>query len=152
MGLLAGALPAVACASGLGLLGGGLYRLRRRRRGGVALLPTTKEKTDLLWSRLSKGRQDAPVTKTDAAEFFGEKFGKLSVDCMFSQVINDKKESMTKVDWDSFWEHVKFCGYGDPQISEEVDNMVRGQAWVDWKDGRKPGQPKRASRTAGNGA
>mmetsp|Transcript_69145 Transcript_69145/g.223501 ORF Transcript_69145/g.223501 Transcript_69145/m.223501 type:complete len:173 (+) Transcript_69145:3-521(+) len=144
-------LPAAACVGGLGLLAVGIFRRRKPERQACgkacckALVPTAKEKTDTLWKALSKNKDTMVVTRADAMEFFGEKFGKLSVDAMFSQVVSDTADEMTKEGWDTFWEHVKWCGYKDEHIIEEVDNMMGGQAWVDWRDGRKPAQPKRAA-------
>mmetsp|Transcript_116375 Transcript_116375/g.290611 ORF Transcript_116375/g.290611 Transcript_116375/m.290611 type:complete len:153 (-) Transcript_116375:21-479(-) len=132
---------AVACLGGIGVLAAALGQ-KSRQTSRRALNPFAQAKVEMLWSRLSPNGMVA--TRESAAAFFGSRFGKLSVDAMFSQVDVDKDGQMTKQEWDAFWAHVKESGYSNESIAEEVDNILNGGAWIDWHDGRHPAHPTKA--------
>mmetsp|Transcript_47972 Transcript_47972/g.154786 ORF Transcript_47972/g.154786 Transcript_47972/m.154786 type:complete len:159 (-) Transcript_47972:110-586(-) len=134
------------CFSVLGALAlGDVYYFRQKARAKHQLSPAAKAKVDELWNRMDKSGHASVVTRADATEFFGKRFGKLSVEAMFSQVDVDHDGQMQKPEWDAFWVHVKRCSYTDEAIVEEVSTMLLGGAWINWKDGRHPGHPKKAA-------
>jgi Ca2+-binding EF-hand superfamily protein len=76
------------------------------------------------------------VTKSEALKFFGNGFGKMSVDAMFNEVDTDNSNAISVAEFKSFWEQVKRSGYTDTQIVEELRELLRGGAWVDFDDTR----------------
>eukprot|EP00929_Paragymnodinium_shiwhaense_P002962 TRINITY_DN103310_c0_g1_i1.p1 TRINITY_DN103310_c0_g1~~TRINITY_DN103310_c0_g1_i1.p1 ORF type:complete len:117 (-),score=51.01 TRINITY_DN103310_c0_g1_i1:205-555(-) len=83
--------------------------------------------------------KDGSVTKEEAKRHFKGKFGALSADAMFNEVVKDNVEQITFNEFLQFWEQVKKSGYSDKDILEEVEEMKEGSAWVDWKDERDVG-------------
>merc|ERR1712113_997689 len=67
----------------------------------------------------------------EARHFFGDRFGKLSADAMFSQIDANGNDELSRKEWDKFWLDVKRYGYSDEVIAQEVDNMLSGQASLD---------------------
>ena len=62
--------------------------------------------------------------------------GKVSAKAMFNEVDVDGDGGVTMVEWDGFWENVLKNGYEEPEILEELDGLIKGEAWVDFDDGR----------------
>jgi Ca2+-binding EF-hand superfamily protein len=80
------------------------------------------------------------ITKENARIFFKGAFGKLSTDAMFNEVDMDGSGAISGEEFASFWVQVFQTGlYKEEDILEELDEMKRGSAWVDWKDGRDTG-------------
>ncbi|KAJ1619574.1 hypothetical protein T492DRAFT_415738 [Pavlovales sp. CCMP2436] len=74
------------------------------------------------------------------------KFGKMSARAMFNEVDDDANKSISYKEWVDFWTNVKNSpehSYSDEDIIEEVQAMLKGEAWRDWDDGK--------STTKGNG-
>lgn len=76
------------------------------------------------------------VTREEARLFFKGAFGKLSADAMFNEVDVDGSGAIDADEFASFWVHVRKNGYKEQDILEELDELLEGGAWVDWKDGR----------------
>lgn len=108
------------------------------------------------WSKLEElfGKMDPDgsnaVTRDEALQFFTGAFGKLSVEAMFNEVDVDDSGAITAEEFVDFWVHVRKMGYKESQILEEIEELLLGEAWVDWKDGRNTtksqhamGMPKR---------
>merc|ERR1711879_42613 len=55
---------------------------------------------------------------------------------MFSEVDTDGSGAITSDEFLKFWIQVKASGYKDQDILEELDNLLDGSAWVDFKDTR----------------
>lgn len=79
------------------------------------------------------------VTREEAQVFFKGAFGKLSADAMFNEVDVDSSGAITAEEFISFWVHVAKNGYKEQDILDELDELLEGGAWVDWKDGRETG-------------
>jgi len=88
------------------------------------------------------------VTREKALEFFST-FKKVSAEAMFNEVDTDKSGAITADEFMDFWIQVRASGYSEELILEEIDQLMEGGAWVDWKDNRStstkglPVYPKR---------
>lgn len=76
------------------------------------------------------------ITKEKAAKHFKSGFNKVSVEAMFNEIDVNHHGQITAVEWMKFWTQVKSSGYSQQDILDELDNLLEGQQWVDWKDGR----------------
>jgi len=76
------------------------------------------------------------VTPEQAAAFFKGSFGKVSVEAMFNEVDELGHGVITPQQFMNFWVQVRRSGYSDKDISAELDNLLEGNTWVDWKDSR----------------
>jgi Ca2+-binding EF-hand superfamily protein len=76
------------------------------------------------------------VSKEEARLFFKGAFGKMSADAMFNEVDVDGSGAIDADEFVQFWVHVKKSGYKEQDILDELDELLEGGAWVDWKDGR----------------
>jgi Ca2+-binding EF-hand superfamily protein len=89
-----------------------------------------------IFSAIDKDGSDE-VTKSEALKFFGNGFGKMSVDAMFNEVDTDDSNAISVAEFKSFWEQVKRSGYTNKQIVEELRELLGGGAWVDFDDTRQ---------------
>lgn len=76
------------------------------------------------------------VTREEAKVFFKGAFGKLSADAMFNEVDVDGSGAITAEEFIAFWIHIRKNGYKEQDIIDELDELLEGGAWVDWKDGK----------------
>mmetsp|Transcript_39925 Transcript_39925/g.85522 ORF Transcript_39925/g.85522 Transcript_39925/m.85522 type:complete len:426 (+) Transcript_39925:223-1500(+) len=76
------------------------------------------------------------VTRDEAKSFFQGAFSNLSVDAMFNEVDTDGSGAITSEEFIKFWLQVRGSGYKEQDILDELDELIEGGAWVDWKDGR----------------
>jgi len=76
------------------------------------------------------------ITKEKATKHFKGGFNKVSVEAMFNEIDCNHHGQITAVEWMKFWTQVKSSGYKQQDIMDELDNLMDGQQWVDWKDGR----------------
>jgi len=81
------------------------------------------------------------VTREEAESFFKGAFSKISADAMFNEVDTDRSGAITAEEFTSFWVQVRAAGYKEQDILDEIDELMAGSAWVDWKDSRDTGQP-----------
>mmetsp|Transcript_13409 Transcript_13409/g.15216 ORF Transcript_13409/g.15216 Transcript_13409/m.15216 type:complete len:126 (-) Transcript_13409:307-684(-) len=92
------------------------------------------------------------ITRKEAVEFWSKSFAKLNAEAFFNEVDADESKSITLEEYLDFWEQVKKNNYSEKEILQEVNNMIHGGSWVDWKDGRstnkgaKSGQRKSQSK------
>lgn len=82
------------------------------------------------------------VSKEEAKDFFKGAFSNISADAMFAEIDVDHSGAITSDEFMNFWVQVKKSGYSDEDISEEIDNLLEGNAWVDWKDERSTEKAK----------
>lgn len=75
------------------------------------------------------------VSRENAADFF-QSFKKVNTEAMFNEVDTDKSGAIDATEFMDFWIQVKASGYSEDQILEEIDQIMDGGTWVDWKDGR----------------
>lgn len=76
------------------------------------------------------------VTRDEAMEFFSGAFSNLSTEAMFNEIDQDRSGAITGEEFMAFWAQVKAAGYKEADMIEELDEIIGGGAWVDWKDGR----------------
>tara|TARA_B110001452_G_scaffold69141_1_gene55771 strand:+ start:789 stop:962 length:174 start_codon:yes stop_codon:yes gene_type:complete len=55
---------------------------------------------------------------------------------MFNEVDGDGDKSLTIIEWDSFWANVLASDYELADVLEELEGLEKGEAWVDFDDGR----------------
>jgi len=82
------------------------------------------------------------VTRVEAKMFFKGSFANLSVEAMFNEVDTDGSGAISANEFASFWIQVRKAGYSDEDILCELDELIEGGTWVDWKDGRNVNLPK----------
>lgn len=121
--------------------GGALGKPFPKRPMGSKLSKNVWDKLEAIFHKMDPDGSDA-VTKEEARVFFKGAFGKLSADAMFNEVDVDGSGAITAEEFISFWVHVAKNGYKDSDIVEELDELLEGGAWVDWKDGRETGNEK----------
>lgn len=79
--------------------------------------------------------QDKTITKEEARKHF-KSFAKLNADAMFNEVDDDGNGALTYDEFMGFWANVLSSGYESQEVVEEVNNLLAGEAWRDWDDGR----------------
>eukprot|EP00811_Abedinium_folium_P015886 NODE_24839_length_608_cov_5.528067.p3 GENE.NODE_24839_length_608_cov_5.528067~~NODE_24839_length_608_cov_5.528067.p3 ORF type:complete len:121 (+),score=38.88 NODE_24839_length_608_cov_5.528067:78-440(+) len=92
-----------------------------------------EKKVNELYDKMN-GSGGGALTREKAKAFFNSKFGGISADAMFNEVDVDDSGDITKEEFFNFWLQVKKHKYTEEDIMEEIDGMIKGQAWVDWKD------------------
>mmetsp|Transcript_89121 Transcript_89121/g.171510 ORF Transcript_89121/g.171510 Transcript_89121/m.171510 type:complete len:120 (+) Transcript_89121:137-496(+) len=107
---------------------------------GKKLSAASIKKADELFKQLDIDG-DGEITKEEAKEFFSRKskLNSVSADAMFSEVDDDRSETITKTEFMGFWEQVRRSGYTNNDIENELDSMIQGSSWVDWRDERSTG-------------
>jgi len=107
--------------------------------------PVMSKFSQKAWDRLRElfEKMDADgsnaVTRGKADEFFKGAFGNISTDAMFNEVDTDKSGAITPDEFVEFWTQVRSSGYDEASILEEVEEIMEGATWVDWKDNRDTG-------------
>jgi len=76
------------------------------------------------------------VTREEARAFFKGAFAGLSAEAMFNEVDVDGSGAITAEEFVAFWIQVRKSGYKDQDVLDELEELMQGGAWVDWKDGR----------------
>jgi len=94
-------------------------------------------KCEELFHKISSNDEKMQITREKAKNFFQGSFVNISVDAMFNEIDVDHHGIITAKDFMHFWVQLRSHGYKDGQILEELDNLMEGSPWVDWKDGRK---------------
>mmetsp|Transcript_103272 Transcript_103272/g.194340 ORF Transcript_103272/g.194340 Transcript_103272/m.194340 type:complete len:135 (-) Transcript_103272:74-478(-) len=94
-----------------------------------------KERIKLLFKKLDLDGTEV-ISMGEAMRFFKGKYGKLSAKAMFNEVDVDHNGNISEKEWLAFWVQVFENGYTEQQILEEVEEMMQGGTWVDWKDNR----------------
>jgi len=107
-----------------------------KRPRGCKLSSQTWDRLEHLFRLLDTDSSNA-VTKEEAKTFFSGAFSQLSVDAMFNEVDNDGDGTITAEEFVKFWLQVKHSGYKESDILDELEELIEGGAWVDWKDGRE---------------
>lgn len=102
------------------------------------LKQSTWDKCRLLFEKIDGPGEKAThcITREKAAAHFKGGFSKVSVDAMFNEIDCNHHGQITAKEWMKFWTQVKSSGYKDQDIVDELDNLMEGMQWVDWKDGR----------------
>mmetsp|Transcript_41932 Transcript_41932/g.78408 ORF Transcript_41932/g.78408 Transcript_41932/m.78408 type:complete len:157 (-) Transcript_41932:33-503(-) len=144
-----GLVPGCLCLGGTCVVGIGTALWFAKPGQRLKRLDASAQKSILaLWDAMNTDK-DNKITREEADVFFKKiRFGKLSVDAMFSEVDTNADGEINQQEWVSFWEQVKGNGYTDALIVEEVENMMKGEAWVDWLDNRDVGHQARSTKNA----
>jgi len=83
------------------------------------------------------GEKTGVLTQEKANKHFqGGKLSKVSTEAMFNEIDEKQHGQITPKEWMKFWVQVKSSGYKSQDIIDELENLMEGQQWVDWKDGR----------------
>jgi Ca2+-binding EF-hand superfamily protein len=72
------------------------------------------------------------ITHEKAVEFFRGAFRTVSADEMFHRVDADEDGVITAAEFMAFWTEVR-GSYSEKEIIDEIDALLAGAAWVDWK-------------------
>lgn len=99
---------------------------------------TTVNRLKKLFDRLDIDGSES-ISMKEAISFWSKGFSKISAAAMFAEVDADDDGSISLAEFVSFWQQVKNSGYTDAQIFEELEHMLDGGMWVDWKDGKCTG-------------
>lgn len=106
-----------------------------KRPMGCRLSQNCWDKIEQIFRKMDPDGSNA-VTRDEARAFFQCAFGNLSVDAMFSEVDVDGSGAIDADEFIKFWVHVKKSGYKEQDIVDELEELISGGAWVDWKDGK----------------
>ena len=79
------------------------------------------------------------ITKEEATKFWGKNFAKVNATAMFKEVDSDNNGSISCEEFIGFWQQVRDSGYPEDDILDELEMMLEGGSWVDWKDNRSTG-------------
>ena len=104
------------------------------RKAKPPLNQETAKKLDELFTKMDLDK-NKEITRAEAEQYF-KSYAKISANAMFNEVDSDHNASISKKEFMDFWQQVKDSGYSDADIVAEVDEMLEGGSWVDWKDGR----------------
>eukprot|EP00927_Polykrikos_kofoidii_P052308 TRINITY_DN4609_c0_g1_i2.p1 TRINITY_DN4609_c0_g1~~TRINITY_DN4609_c0_g1_i2.p1 ORF type:complete len:360 (-),score=63.52 TRINITY_DN4609_c0_g1_i2:354-1433(-) len=96
----------------------------------------TWDKAQELFCKMDSDGTNA-VSREEARAFFSGSFQNASVEAMFSEIDVDMSGAITASEFMGFWKQVRSAGYGDKDIMDEMEELMQGGAWVDWKDERK---------------
>jgi hypothetical protein len=116
--------------------GGGCCRCLTNLFVEVSLSIPVLEKINQLFDRMDSDN-NGDVSRHEAAAYFKGKFGKISTGAMFNEVDVDHSDAISREEFIGFWKQVRKSGYTNADILDEVEEMLNGGFWVDWKDGRK---------------
>ncbi|CAD8157279.1 unnamed protein product [Paramecium pentaurelia] len=72
------------------------------------------------------------IDKERTLQFWKSNFAKINTDALFSQVDYNKSGNITIQEWLAFWDIVKQQGYSEQEISDELDELQQGKAWVQY--------------------
>lgn len=111
-----------------------------KRPIGCKLTQPCWNKLEELFRKMDPDGSNA-VSKDEACLFFKGTFGKISADAMFNEVDVDGSGAIDADEFVNFWVHVRKNGYKEQDILDELDELLDGGAWVDWKDGRDTASP-----------
>ncbi|CAD8108587.1 unnamed protein product [Paramecium sonneborni] len=73
------------------------------------------------------------IDKQGTQQFWKSNFAKLNTEALFDAVDFDKSGDITEDEWMAFWEIVKKNGYSEEEINLELDELMEGKAWVQFK-------------------
>merc|ERR1719188_1168654 len=101
------------------------------------LSQNTWKRCEELFHKMSGNDEKMQITREKAQHFFKGAFCNISADAMFNEIDLNRHGVINAKEFMNFWCQVKASGYKEKDILEEIDNLLEGSPWVDWKDGRK---------------
>lgn len=72
---------------------------------------------------------DGSITKAEAKAYF-KRFGGISAEAMFKAVDEDSDDTITLDEFLAFWASVKRSGHSEEDLTEELSELLEGNAWV----------------------
>lgn len=101
------------------------------------LSPALAAQVEALFRRMDADG-DGLITRAEARSFF-KHFGRVSADAMFREVDEDCDDTVSLDEFLAFWAQVKGSGYSEESVEEELGELLEGNVWVDFLDGRGVG-------------
>jgi len=92
-------------------------------------------KLEEMFARIDADKSNT-ITKSEALKFFTS-FSKVNTKAFFDEVDDDKNGLIAKEEFMGFWQQVRDSGYKNEEILEELEDLVKGGAWVNWEDGKE---------------
>merc|ERR1711964_826614 len=90
-------------------------------------------KCETLFHKIDRN-DDFVITEDEAHHFFQGSFKNVSVKAMFNEIdVEHHHGQITPKAFMDFWIQVKASGYKEKDILEELDGLLEGGPWVDWK-------------------
>mmetsp|Transcript_52783 Transcript_52783/g.112983 ORF Transcript_52783/g.112983 Transcript_52783/m.112983 type:complete len:261 (+) Transcript_52783:100-882(+) len=120
-------------AARFGYMAPGAGRIQRSPPLGQALA----DKVRALYDEMDADRNGA-LTRAEVASHF-KRFADISAAALFNEVNEDKDDVITFGEFMHFWEQVKENGYSEEDLMFELDEIMKGRAWVDFLDTRGVG-------------
>lgn len=78
------------------------------------------------------------ISRAEAKCHF-KRYAELSTNAMFNEVDEDRNDVITFDEFVDFWQQVKRSGYPEEDLSNEIDELLKGNVWVDYADSREVG-------------
>lgn len=92
-------------------------------------------KLEEMFARIDVDKSNT-ITKEEAMKFFTS-FSKVNTKAFFDEVDDDHNGLIAKDEFMGFWQQVRNSGYQNEEILEELEDLVKGGAWVNWEDGKE---------------
>ena len=70
------------------------------------------------------------LSRAEATAYWGSNFARVNASSMFDQLDADGNDSITWDEYITFWKAVVGVGHPQPEIVEEIDNILSGHSWV----------------------
>ncbi|CAD8194021.1 unnamed protein product [Paramecium octaurelia] len=96
------------------------------------LSPQLRQKALEIFKKIDVNNSGS-IDKDETQKFWKTNFAKVNTQALFNAVDFDKSGQITEDEWMAFWEIVKKSGYSDKEIFEELDNLMEGKAWVQFR-------------------
>ncbi|KAM3129067.1 hypothetical protein pb186bvf_018845 [Paramecium bursaria] len=77
------------------------------------------------------------INRDTTLKFWQSNFAKLNTEALFKQVDFQSKGEITLQEWLAFWDIVKKNGHDEKEISQELDDLMEGKAWVNYQNVEK---------------
>ena len=102
------------------------------------LPPKLFEKVDQLF-KLIDIDDSKTIDREETLKFWSSNFAKINSTVLFDQVDTNGDGEIQYNEWVDFWRIVYDSGYSEDEISDELDNIIRGGSWVKFETNRKLG-------------
>jgi hypothetical protein len=76
----------------------------------------------------------------EEAKLHFKRFAEVSANAMFNEVDEDRNDEISLEEFVDFWQQVKKSGYQEDDLSYELDELLKGNVWVDYADDRDVGK------------
>jgi len=100
-------------------------------------------KVEVVYHTMDLDRNER-LTREEAAKFF-RKFPEINTKAMFDEVDEDNDGVITLEEFKRFWAQVLCNGYPEEEMLAELDDLIQGNAWVNYTDDRDIAMSHRAA-------